>query len=60
MAAEGQKRFELENNVQNVEADTIYKYDRENQVKLRDQKPWTKESVASFPCSLSDLAFQQN
>jgi hypothetical protein len=44
-ASEAQKRFELENSVREVESDTIYNFDGDFQKKLRDQKPWTKESA---------------
>lgn len=47
--ADAQRRFEMENNVQNVDADSIYNFDPDAQKKLREQKPWTKE----WGCPLS-------
>jgi hypothetical protein len=53
--ADAQRRFEMENNVQTVDADSIYNFDPEAQKKLREQKPWTKEwgcPLSLFPPSL--------
>jgi hypothetical protein len=54
--ADAQRRFEMENNVQTVDADSIYNFDPEAQKKLREQKPWTKEwgcPLTLLPPSLS-------
>jgi hypothetical protein len=42
-AATAQARFEVENNVREVDGEPIYKYDQAAQKQLRDQKPWTRE-----------------
>jgi COP9 signalosome complex subunit 5 len=43
-SSSAQKRWELENDVQNVEGcDAYYKYDAAEQQALQQQKPWTKD-----------------
>lgn len=42
-SGDAQRRFEAENNVQSVDADSIYSFDGDAQKKLREQKPWAKE-----------------
>eukprot|EP00882_Tetradesmus_deserticola_P016821 GHRQ01017986.1.p1 GENE.GHRQ01017986.1~~GHRQ01017986.1.p1 ORF type:complete len:253 (+),score=79.19 GHRQ01017986.1:328-1086(+) len=36
-------RWELENSVQNVSTDALYKYDEAEQKAIQSQKPWTKD-----------------
>lgn len=43
MAGAALKRFELENNIQTVEADQIYKYDAAKHQAVLQAKPWAKE-----------------
>lgn len=43
-SSDAQKRWELENTVQNVEgSDAYYVYDGAEQQALQQQKPWTKD-----------------
>ena len=44
-AAEAQKRWELENNIQIVEPDQIYRYDPAAQEAEVARKPWLQECV---------------
>eukprot|EP00879_Flechtneria_rotunda_P030406 GHRR01033035.1.p1 GENE.GHRR01033035.1~~GHRR01033035.1.p1 ORF type:complete len:141 (+),score=35.16 GHRR01033035.1:244-666(+) len=41
--ANARLRWELENNVQNVSTDVLYKYDQAEQQAIQSQKPWTKD-----------------
>lgn len=43
MAQDAQKRWELENNVQTVDPDLIYKYDEEKHEATVRDKPWAKD-----------------
>jgi len=43
MAAAALKRFELENNIQAVDSDQIYKYDAAKHQAILQSKPWTKD-----------------
>lgn len=36
-------RWELENSVQNVSTDALYKYDEAEQKSIQAQRPWTKD-----------------
>jgi hypothetical protein len=44
-SSDAQKRWELENNVQTVDPDLIYKYDEEKHEATVRDKPWSKEYV---------------
>jgi COP9 signalosome complex subunit 5 len=41
--ANARMRWELENSVQNVSTDALYKYDEAEQKAIQSQKPWTKD-----------------
>lgn len=45
-------RWELENNVQNVSTDALYKYDAAEQQAIQAQKPWTKDPHFFKQCVL--------
>lgn len=37
------QRWELENDIQDIQTDAYYKYDHAEQQALQQQKPWTKD-----------------
>lgn len=37
------QRWELENDMQDIQSDAYYKYDASEQQALQQQKPWTKD-----------------
>ncbi len=45
---DAQKRWELENNVQAVDPDLIYKYEEEKHEATVREKPWAKEYGAGL------------
>mmetsp|Transcript_20409 Transcript_20409/g.49389 ORF Transcript_20409/g.49389 Transcript_20409/m.49389 type:complete len:342 (+) Transcript_20409:180-1205(+) len=55
-AGSAQLRFEVENNVRDVDGEPIYKYDRIAQNKLRDAKPWAKDPTYFKKVKVSALA----
>ena len=52
----GKAQFELENNIQTVDADSVYMHDREYEEKMLKQKPWTKSFHYFTKCKISAVA----
>jgi len=51
-----QRRWVLENNIENVNVDAIYKYDNEEQQMIRSVKPWEKDPHYFKEVKISALA----
>lgn len=52
-----QKRWELENDVRALsEADSLFKYNREEQQAVQQQKPWARDPHFFKQCVLTALA----
>lgn len=52
-----QKRWELENDVHTLsEADSLFKYNREEQQAVQQQKPWARDPQFFKQCVLTVMA----
>jgi hypothetical protein len=49
-------RFELENDIQAVEADVLFKYDEAQQQAINQQKPWSRVRSPSLGLKFGALA----
>jgi len=56
MAEEARKRWELENKIESIDADKLFKYDNKQYQAFLSTKPWTKDVHHFKKCKISAIA----